>query len=321
MAEILLALRNNAANKTMLHNMEAYFDALYNSAAHIDEMLNEASDYQREAYKGRIRSSITAGENGVATLNSIKARFSVLFPGEDFYTGLVQELLNEDYAPHAQTLREDILAKLAVTEYDAPIAEDIPSFKLTLIEGLKALGSTGDTFHAIVAKMRHNHGVYRRKKKSLGESIRAFFALLFKGKRTGDVYECEIVHSAGSRVETINHYGFVEELNRKVKELKTFITGSAAKWEKIDESELFDYLGQNIRDIQKYHRLLIALDGFYKTKTGPGHKNHIRGIRPELSTIKNALSKAIIKHEYYLINQKLSLLSVSGAPGPLEKET
>jgi hypothetical protein len=323
MAEILFALRNNITNKTMLNNLEACFNALYNIAARIDEILNEVNDYQREAYKGRIRSSITANGNGVATLDSIKTRFSAVFPEENFYTGLVQELLNEDYSPDAQILREDMLAKLAVTEHEALVVEFASSFKSTLIEGLEALGSTGDTFHKIVAKMGHNHGVYRRRKKSLGESIGAFFALLFKGKRVADFYECEIVHPTGSRVETIDHYGFVEELNRKMKELKTMTAGSGhtAKWEKIDEGELLDYLSRNIRDIQKYHRLLIALDGFFKTKTAPRHRNHIRGIRPELSTIKSALSKAVVKHEYYLVNQKLSLASAHNASVPLEKET
>ncbi|MDR0638405.1 MAG: hypothetical protein LBG27_05825 [Spirochaetaceae bacterium] len=306
MAEIFFNLRNGAANKTVLGNLEACFDVLYNTASRIDEMLNELNDYQREAYKGRIRSSITANMDGVVTLDAIKQRFPAVFPGEPFHRGLVQELLNEDYSPDAQIVREGILTKLAVTEHEAPVVGEVQSFKAMLIEGLKALGSTGDTFHEIVVKIGHNHGVYRRKKKSPGETMKAFFALLFKRRRAADFYECEIVSAIDSRVEIIDHHVFVEELNKKVKELRAITAGvgHTVRLEKMDETELLDYLGRSIRDIQKYHRLLIALDSFFKTKVNANHRSHIKGMRPELSTIKAALSKAVVKHEYYLVNQK-----------------
>jgi hypothetical protein len=306
MAEIFLALRKNAANKTMLTNLETCFDALYDNASCIDGILDEVGDYQREAYKDRIRSSITADIDDVATLDFISRRFSAAFPGEIFYTGLVQELLNEDYSPNAQIIREGVLAKLAVPEHEAPVIGESQAFKSTLIEGLQTLGSTGDTFHKIIAKMGYNHGVYRRRKKSLGESIGVFFAVLFKRKLTADFYECEIADSVISKVEIINHYLFIEELAKKAKELRAITTGRhTAKLEKMDEPELFRYLNGNIRDIQRYYRLLTALDRFFKTKVEAKHRHHIKGIRPELSTIKNALSKAIVKHEYYLVSQKL----------------
>jgi hypothetical protein len=307
MAEIFLTLRNSSARTTILNSLEVCVDILYTIAAHIDEVLNELDDYQREAYKGRIRSSITANVDVVVTLDYIEDRFSAVFPGEIFYPELVQELLHEDYAPNAHLVREGVLAKLAVTEYALPVVGAVPSFKSALIEGLKTLGSIGDTLHEIVAKIGHNHGVYRRMKKSLGEAIRFFFAVLFKRKRAVNFYECEMVNAADSRVEIIDHYVFVEELNRKVKELRTITArgGRPAKWEKMDEVELLDYLSRNIYDLQRYHRLLTALDRFFKTKAGSQYRNRIKGMLPELSTIKNALSKAIVKYEYYLVGQKL----------------
>jgi hypothetical protein len=305
MAEILLNLRKNTANKVLLNNLEACFEVLYETASHIDEIFDELTDYRREVYKGAIRSSIitaTANADGVVTLEYVKAQFPRVFPEETFDPELVQAVLDEDYAPDAR-IRESILAKLAVPEYDAPADEKAHSVKATLIECLNVLGSTGGTFNEIIAKIEHNHGIYRRKKKSLGESISAFFAFLLKRKQATDFYECEIVNAVDSKIEIIDHYALVEELNRKVKELRT-MSGYAEKGEKMTERELLDYLSRNIRDIQKYHRILIALDAFFKTKVDDKHKNHIKGIRPELATIKSAFSKAILKQEYCQINQK-----------------
>jgi hypothetical protein len=319
MAEIFLALRDKAINKTMRTNLEACFNALYNGASRIDEILNEVNDYQREAYKGEIRSSITADADGVVTLDYINTRFPAAFSGKIFYTGLVQELLDEDYSPNAQIIREGVLAKLAVPEHELPVIGESQSFKSTLIEGLQLLGSTGDTFHKIIAKIGHNHEVYRHRKKSFGELISAFFAMLFKKRQAADFYECEIANAVDSRVEIVDHYLFVEELNRKVKELRVIAGGSGhtAKLERMDESELLDHLGRNIRDLQKYHRLLLALDGIFKTKGNAEPRNHIKGIRPELSTIKSVLSKAIVKHEYYLVSQKLGPEAPEGGLPPM----
>ncbi|MDR0409908.1 MAG: hypothetical protein LBH18_05880 [Spirochaetaceae bacterium] len=302
MAEIFFNLRNRAVNKILLKNLETCFDDLYTVATYMDKILNEINEYQREAYKGNIRSSIIANMDGIATIDSIKKKFYPLFPEEIFYPEIVQELLDEDNSPDAN-VREDILKKLNVTEYAKPIFEETVSLKPTLIEGLNALCSTVSTFREIIVKIEHNHGVYRRKNRSIRKAIVTLFKILFKKKQTADFYECEIAGSFSSRVKIINHYLLVKKLNEKIKELRT-ITGSTTKLEKMDEEELLNYLSRNIRDIQKHHRLLAALDKFFRTKITNKQKNHIKGMRPELTTIKNALSKAVVKYEYYLVTRK-----------------
>jgi hypothetical protein len=308
MAEIFINLRKNAINSMTMKNFETCVDVLYQTASHIDELLSDFGIYHQEVYKDEIRSGITADANGVITLDYIKSRFSLIFPGKPFYTGLVEELIEEDYAPHAQAqrVRKGVLDKLAVNAQEYRTAEETQPVKSLLVDGLQALGSIGDTFHEIIVKIGHNHGVYRHKKKSLAETIRVFFALLFNKKLATDFYECEIADSLGTRLEIIDHYVFVEELNRKVRELKTFAAekGSMAKWEKMDETELLDRLTLNIRDLQRYLRLLAALDEFFRTQVNIDDLSRVKGIRPELSMIKNALSKAMVNQEYYLVTQQ-----------------
>jgi hypothetical protein len=308
MAEIFINLRKNTVSSMAMKNFEACVDVLYSVASHIDELLNDFSIYHQEAYKGAIRSSITADANGVMTLDDIKGRFFDVFPGKTFSAGLVEELIREDYSPNAQTAQKSVLDKLAVKERESHVVQEVHSAKSLLVEGLETLGSTSDTFHEIIAKIGHNHGVYRHKRKSLVEMIRVCFAILFNRKLTTDFYMCEITGSVDARIEKIDHYVFVEQLSRKMKELKMFATGGGgmAKWEKMNESELLESLTQNIHDLQYYHRLLTALDEFFRTQVEIDHRSRIKGMRPELSTIKNALSKAIVKQEYYLVTQHIA---------------
>jgi hypothetical protein len=301
-AEIFFNLRNRAISKILLKNLEACFDDLYSCAAYMDKILYEISDYQHEAYKGNIRASITANMEGPVTIDSIKNVFYTMFPGDVFQPALIQELLNEDSSPD-NNIRASVLAKLAVVDPAMQDFDDAPSFKSLLIEGFNTLGSTAGTFHEIVGKIEYNHGIYRRKRRSLSESLLILFKLLLKKKRHSDLYECELVGSFSSRVEIIDHHLFLEKLNEKIRELRTIVK-YPAKLEQMDEDELLNYLNRNMRDIQKHHRLLIALDKFFRTKVAGEQKSRIKGMRPELTTIKNALSKVSVKYEHYLVKRK-----------------
>jgi hypothetical protein len=58
-------------------------------------------------------------------------------------------------------------------------------------------------------------------------------------------------------------------------------------------------LERSIRDVQNLHRTLSALDDFFKTAAPKELRDRIRGIRPELASMKNAFVRANqLKHEY-----------------------
>jgi hypothetical protein len=307
MATIMFKLRNSGINKFALMNFDACFDFLYASATEIDHILDEFNEYYRESYKAEIRAYILANMDGIITLDGIKARFPVAFPGKPFHAELVNEVLYEDYSPNAEEARQMILEKLAVSAYESQVEKDDLFFRQLLIEGLGALGSAGDTLDKIVTKIEHNHELYRNRKKSFIEIIREFIAILFNKKLAADFYECKIMDTAGVRTEMIDHHQFVEELNKKIKTLRSLAPNSmsASKLESIDDTGLFEHLSRQVYDLQRYFRLLTALDEFFKSNTAIQNINRIKGMKPELASIKTALSKAITKKEYYLVNQKL----------------
>jgi hypothetical protein len=75
--------------------------------------------------------------------------------------------------------------------------------------------------------------------------------------------------------------------------------GIAGKLEAMQEDQLIGFLERNVRDLQTMHKTLTALDEFFKAEANKEDREKVKGIKPELATIKNALVRANSKrHEY-----------------------
>jgi hypothetical protein len=307
MAEIITKVRRNTQNMFAVKNFQACLDTLYHIATDIEKMLNDLNNYYFESYKGEIRTYIAANMDGNVSFDTIKARFPIVFRGRPFYARLVEELLKEDYATDAQAARQSVLHKLATEDHEAQIEIDAQSSRQLLLDGLHMFGGTADTLYKIIEKIEHNHEAYRTRRKSLIEIIKDIIAMIFNRRRISEFYKCKMPDTSETRIEIIEYNLFLEELNEKAKAMQSLIGNEKnnAHLESISEVGLLDHLNQKIYDIQHYSRLLTALDEFFKNETRIRNKKHIKGMKPEITIIKNALTKAIIKKEYYLVGQKI----------------
>jgi hypothetical protein len=117
------------------------------------------------------------------------------------------------------------------------------------------------------------------------------------------IYDIEYVDVAkGVQVkEKLNVTTFRAELDRKAKILFNVSTKGMAvsKLEGMEETQLLGLLEKNIRDIQTMHKLLSALDEYFKAAADKEDRGKIKGIKPELATMKNALVKANQKRYEY----------------------
>jgi hypothetical protein len=65
------------------------------------------------------------------------------------------------------------------------------------------------------------------------------------------------------------------------------------------DEQLMGMLEKNLRDVQTIHKILSALDDFFKVEAGREDRNKIKGIKPELGVMKNAIVKANQRrHDY-----------------------
>jgi hypothetical protein len=307
MAGIITQGRRNPSDPAFARGFTDNLKKLEVSTKEITGLLKEFSDYNREAYKGEVREKITADmSSSDATVANIKKKFADVCKGQPFYNELVEELVKEDYSLEGPALQKKIIAKLAV-EGSTRRVEDKPkqppSLKPILIEGLNAIGSAGATLGEICVKIDINHKIHQNKRKSFGEKVKEIFSKIINKDPEPVVYECESLDANRNALvkEKIVFNQFYDELEKKSKILKAVSAEGPAvgKLESMQESQLLELLDRNIRDVQTYQRQLGGLDEFFKTEVDREDRAKIRGIQPEISTIKNALSKAISrKHEY-----------------------
>jgi hypothetical protein len=278
---------------------------LEKSCAPIMGYLKSLSDYHREAYKLDLRERVTGAmpASEAAHLPQIKKKFAQVNPGKPFYPDLVEELIKEDYSKEGSALKENVLNNLKVAEVKSKAVKAPVSFKLILLEGLQSLGSTAATFAELAIKMDENQVLLEKKKKGLWEKMRKLIQQMLNKEPEPVIYEVEYIdQTKGVPVrEKVNFFNFRGDLDKKVRTLSSIGLhgGGMAKLEAMQEDQLTGFLERNIREIQSFHKILSALDEFFKTEVDRSDRDKVKGIKPELATIKNAIIRANSKrHEY-----------------------
>jgi hypothetical protein len=267
--------------------------------------LKEVSDFNREAYKLDIRTAISGEmQAGEASVGAIRKKFAAAMPGRLFYPDLVGEVIREDYSDAGPKLREGILKALRVPEKKTRAVEEPVSFKSILFDGLLVIGSVGLALNEIAPRLKENHENLESRKKGFWEKFRKLIHEMMKKEPEPVIYTIEYPDAAkGVRIkEKVNFSTLIPDMEREARVLSA-IAGRggtvSARLVGMDERQLLGLLEKTIRDIQTLHKTLTGLDEYFKAAVDPEDREKIRGIKPELGTIKNAMVKANQKRYEY----------------------
>jgi hypothetical protein len=278
---------------------------LNRSYAPIMGYLKTLTDYQREVYKLDLRNSVTSAmaPAEAALLPQVKKKFAQVNQGKPFYTELVEDVIKEDYSKEGPALRENVLKNLQVTEAKPKVVKPPVSFKSILLEGVQSLASSVAALSEIAVKLDENQTLLDNKKKGFWEKMRKLMQQMLNKDPDPVVYEVEYIdQTRGVPVrEKVNFFSFRSDLERKLKTLGSVSLhgGGTAKLEAMQEEQLTGFLDRNIREVQSLHKTLSALDEFFKTEVDRTDREKVKGIKPELATIKNAIIRANSKrHEF-----------------------
>jgi len=262
------------------------------------------TEYQRENYKLNLR-DITEGmpQAEVANLPQLKKKYVQAKPGSPFYPDLVEEVIKEDYSDEGPELRDAVLKKLQIADAKPKTVKAPISFKNILLDGIQGLGGTAATFIEILAKVDENQIILQNKKQSFFEKFKRLMMQVFNKEPEPVIYDLEYIDPIKGLLikEKVNFNAFRGDLERKIRTLAPMAArgAGASKLESIQEEQLVGFLERNIREVQTLHKTLGALDEFFKTAVDRADREKIRGIKPELGTIKNAIVRANAKrHEY-----------------------
>ena len=272
--------------------------------------------FHKEKYKLRLRQNILTKisptqKDPKERLKEFKQIFAKTLPGESFFPELVQDLLNEESTPEGNEQKESNLKRLEEKLNKAKKEDKGDSLRTILLQSIRYLASCGYQLEDTVVKLTENNQVVATKRRGAWARFRRWLRKVFKGGQDMQtLLEIEYfdVVTSSTKTEKINFITFIDELQRKAK-LYTSLTskGSVAfkRLKSAPEEKVFEFLRKNIVDLQLQHRRIMGLSDYFRSEAAAEDKARIRGVKIELSALKNSIMKANQKrHEYVAVKEE-----------------
>jgi hypothetical protein len=266
-------------------------------------ILRDLSTYHKELYKLNVRNAIAGMQASEINAANIKKNMNSAMPGTPFYQEFIEELVKEDYTKDGPAIKEGILKALKVSEEKPKSAKPKVSYRDILIGGINALGSATAVLTEIAQKIDENQVVMESQKKGFLEKLKKLFRAMSNSDPEEIIYELQFIdQSTGAeQKEHLHFFQFRTDFEKKIK-VYSRMTGQGpfiAKLKSMPEDKVFAYLETAIKDLQSIHRTLTSLDEYYKGSVPREERSKVKGIKPELATIKNCYIKAnSIRHDY-----------------------
>ena len=266
-------------------------------------VLRDLTAYHKEFYKLSVRNALSNLQSSEATALSIKKKMIPAMPGTPFYQEFIEELIKEDFSSDGPAMKEAILKALQVAEEKPKAVKAKASHKDILLSGIQVVGTSAGLLNDVAQKLDENQTVLENQKKGFWEKLRLLVRSMMSSDPEDVVYELQFIDQAtGSEVwEHLNFFQFRTDLEKKIK-IFGRMTGQSplmAKLKAMAEEQVFGYLERAIKDLQNLHRTLTALDEYFKSSVPRAERDKIKGIKPELASIKNSYIKANqIRHDY-----------------------
>jgi hypothetical protein len=265
--------------------------------------LKNLNIYYRESYKLSIRQNITVTMSAnEANVDNIKKKMPSAIPGLPFYRELIEEVIKEDYSNSGTDLKDSILNLLKVPVEKQKSAKTAVNYKGILMDGIQVIGGASSAFNEIGVKLDENQTLLESRKKGFLHAIKELIRQITNAEPDEVIYDVEYMdQTKGVMVkEKINFHQLRDDMTKKSRILASFIKGSAYnKLMAMPEDQIIGYLERNIRDVQTMHKTFNALDDFFKGALSNEDRDKVKGIKPELSALKNTIVKANqLKYEY-----------------------
>lgn len=280
-------------------------------------ILKKITNYQRERYKYEFRLQMLNAmhlkpdaleQRRGEVITAIKAKFNQHMPNTRYYPELVEEVLDEETGPGSAQRKMDTLNKLEV-EHAKKESDTPKSFKPLLLEAYRILASGRTPLEQAVQKLKYNAGIIDNRKLTFGEKFRRWVFNMVQKQGEARIYEIEYIDQQTAMPKTIriNFDKFAEEALKKAKVISAMGNRMSPTYQKLEQSSedrLFKILSNTIEEIQNYLLKLPALDTYFKSETPRTQRSFIKGIKLEITALKNAMVKANQKKHEYVANKE-----------------
>ena len=272
----------------------------------INGQLKALADFQRELYKGNIRRKVLladgfelekAATGAEAEMQLIKKGFSAGMGKVPFYSELVDELVQEDNGENKDALQQAVLAKLNIKQKDEGKKEPEVDTKELLMDSVRALGALVPQLETVLSKVKENHDVLESEHNTLMDKIKRMLRKAFNIEEKPLYYQLVITDEATDtkRREKVNYQTLIGDLGARCRRYAAGAVKGSPGYERIysqPEEKVLEYVNNQIFDCSKLLKLIKGVDEFFKQTALPQNKSKIKGLKMEITSIKNCVVKA-----------------------------
>ncbi len=215
---------------------------------------------------------------------------------QPFYTELIEEILQEDFGADKEDRRNALLAKLEVKKVETIKKEKEVDTKEILMDSVRTLASVVPQLEQILVKIDENKKILDSEQTSMWYKITSLLRKTFKMKPVPVLYRLTIVDilTKSQRTEIIEYDKFYSEIQKRIRYYSSFSLKKTPGYQKIEalsDDKILEFLITQLAECQKLMVLLNALDEFFKTTTSTVNLPKVRGIKMEMTALKNTLVK------------------------------
>jgi len=278
----------------------------------IAEKLKVIGTFKREEYKHMIRTEVlprvpdasSLVPDDPATITMMRDAFRESGLAGHFVPELASETLREECSPQASQYHDEALGRLQVVQKKKKVARPKESLQSILISAIRSLAACSRSLSTCVEHLEGNAEVLNSRQRSLGERFRAWVDRVVNRRPQEATYTVEYLDetTGAHQSEAITFESFMESVAKKSRLYGAFLAKSGVSWTKLQaasEEQLYQFINKELGECHLIHRRCQALDIYFKASATKEERTKLRGVKIELTTIRNSIVKANqLKHEY-----------------------
>lgn len=279
----------------------------------INKSLKALTEFQREVYKGNIRKNVMShpsfsAEKAASSPDDEKVQIKKLFQTTmgktPYYNELIDEIIDEDHSPDKANLQKALLKKLEVENSSAQDSEEKIDTKSILLVALRVFGAMPGQISQAKEKIIENHEILESEHNTFFEKLKKALRKAFNIEEKPVFYQISITDQATDTVrhEKIDYQQFVRDLELRSRRYASAGIRKAPLYEKISqqsEEKILEYVNQQILECNKMLKILNGLDEFFKSAPLPQNRSKIKGLKMEITALKNSIVKANQRRSEY----------------------
>ena len=279
----------------------------------INKSLKALTEFQREVYKGNIRKNVMShpsfsAEKAASSPDDEKVQIKKFFQATmgktPYYNELIDEIIDEDHSPDKANLQKALLKKLEVENSSAQNSEEKIDTKSILLVALRVFGAMPGQISQAKEKIIENHEVLESEHNTFFEKLKKALRKAFNIEEKPVFYQIPITDQATDTVrhEKIDYQQFVRDLELHSRRYASAGIRKAPLYEKISqqsEEKILEYVNQQILECNKMLKILNGLDEFFKSAPLAQNRSKIKGLKMEITALKNSIVKANQRRSEY----------------------